>query len=146
MKSFKELLSYLLVAQVNFRNLHWMTTGIDFFPVHEKMGEYYQCLDGYIDDIAEISLMMGFGVVNIKEAIDILSDSHKEFTITEIKNKDSKEIFEESQEIWNIISDLIAEIINDQDLKLPSHIISKLDDMQFNAVKEAKYKLKNLLK
>lgn len=146
MKAFKELLAYLIVSQVNFRNLHWVTTGIDFFPVHEKMGEYYACLDGYIDEIAEISLMLGYGVVNIKDAMEILSESEKEFTVTDIEDKKAKDIFEESKKIWETISELIGHITEDDNLKLPSHIVSKLDEMQYNAFKEAKYKLTQLLK
>ena len=100
--------------------------GKDFFPVHEKLEEYYDALNEAIDEIAECILMLGgkplaslkdfIATSSIEEASasyisseDIFTQVTKDFTylleeVTSIKKAaDEKEVFIVSAKMDNYI-------------------------------------------
>ena len=54
-----KLLSDLNVFYRKLQNYHWNIKGHDFFVVHEKLEEYYDCINTQIDEIAEHILILG---------------------------------------------------------------------------------------
>lgn len=48
-----------IVLGMKFHNLHWFLVGDDFFPMHEKLDEYYDDAEARIDEVAERLLMIG---------------------------------------------------------------------------------------
>ena len=53
------LLSDLNVFYRKLQNYHWNIKGRDFFTVHSKLEEYYNGVNGLIDEIAEHILSIG---------------------------------------------------------------------------------------
>lgn len=140
---FNEILAYLIFAQINFRNLHWNTTGLDFFPCHEKMSEYYKSIDDYIDEIAEICVMKGEKTVTAMNFLEILGDSDIKAKPITSDVKSSKEVYTEAQHIWKNISEILYKVSKSG---LSTGVVSKLDDLAYDAEKEATYKLALALK
>ena len=54
-----KLLSNLNVFYRKLQNYHWNIKGDDFFTVHQKLEEYYDCVNKQIDEIAEHILVLG---------------------------------------------------------------------------------------
>lgn len=48
-----------IVLGMKIHNLHWFLIGDDFFPMHEKLDEYYEDAQERIDEVAERLLMIG---------------------------------------------------------------------------------------
>ena len=84
------LLSDLNVFYRKLQNYHWNIKGRDFFTVHSKLEEYYNGVNGLIDEIAEHILSIGgeplgslkdyLNVTKIKEAENKKVDSTVIFT------------------------------------------------------------------
>ena len=53
------LLANLVVEYHKLQNLHWYVKGPDFFQAHAKLEEYYDEINGTIDEIAEVLLQIG---------------------------------------------------------------------------------------
>ncbi len=58
-KCLNEYLSDLKVFACKLQNYHWNVKGKEFFLMHEKLEEYYDCANKEIDEIAESILMIG---------------------------------------------------------------------------------------
>ncbi len=125
-KQLNNLLSDFVVEYHKLQNFHWYVKGKDFFPVHEKLEEYYDALNEAIDEIAECILMLGgkplaslkdfIATSSIEEASasyisseDIFTQVTKDFTylleeVTSIKKAaDEKEVFIVSAKMDNYI-------------------------------------------
>lgn len=58
-KCLNEYLSDLKVFATKLQNYHWNVNGKEFFIMHEKLEEYYDCANKEIDEVAESILMIG---------------------------------------------------------------------------------------
>lgn len=58
-KCLNEYLSDLKVFATKLQNYHWNVNGKEFFIMHEKLEEYYDCANKEIDEVAESILMLG---------------------------------------------------------------------------------------
>lgn len=58
-KCLNEYLSDLKVFATKLQNYHWNVKGKEFFIMHEKLEEYYDCANKEIDEVAESILMLG---------------------------------------------------------------------------------------
>ncbi|WP_028042924.1 Dps family protein [Candidatus Stoquefichus massiliensis] len=86
-KQLNHLLADFAVEYHKLQNYHWYIKGKDFFNVHAKLEEYYNYINGGIDDIAEKILMIGGKPIasmsefieysQIKEAQDEAISSHE---------------------------------------------------------------------
>ncbi len=83
-----ELLSDLNVFFRKLQNYHWNITGENFFEIHEKLEEYYDCVSKEIDEVAEQILTLGC------QPLGTLKDYLENTKISEASNKKvtSKEI------------------------------------------------------
>ena len=59
-KMLNDLLCDLNVLFRKLQNYHWNITGIEFFEIHEKLENYYDCVAKEIDEVAEQILTLGF--------------------------------------------------------------------------------------
>ena len=59
-KALNELLCDFNVLFRKLQNYHWNITGNDFFEMHEKLEEYYECIYKQIDDVAEQIATLGY--------------------------------------------------------------------------------------
>ena len=85
-----KMLCDLAVFYRKLQNYHWNIEGKDFFIIHEKLEEYYDDLNGQIDELAEHILMLGY------QPLGTLKDYIANTEIKEAKNEKiaSKTIFE----------------------------------------------------
>ena len=84
-KTIEKLNLYLANLNVLYRkvqNYHWNVTGTNFFIIHEKLEEYYNALNGQIDDVAERILALG------GRPLGTLKDYLEITTIKEAENKE----------------------------------------------------------
>lgn len=54
-----KLLADLVVEYHKLQNFHWYVKGEDFFQAHAKLEEYYDGVNGFIDEVAEAILQVG---------------------------------------------------------------------------------------
>ncbi len=76
-KLLKELNVFLADSNVLYRkvqNYHWNITGPRFFTLHAKLEEYYDGINGQIDEVAEKLLMLGAQPLGtMKDYLDVTS-------------------------------------------------------------------------
>lgn len=84
-KTVEKLNLYLANLNVLYRkvqNYHWNVTGTGFFAIHSKLEEYYDGINGQIDDVAERILSIG------GRPLGTLKDYLEITTISEAKNEE----------------------------------------------------------
>lgn len=80
-KKLNELLADLNVFFRKLQNYHWNIEGKEFFVLHEKLEEYYDCTSKEIDEIAEHIL------INRAQPLGTLKDYLQIASIKEAENK-----------------------------------------------------------
>ena len=106
MHPFRNLLAALILFQHNVKILHWNLVGVDFDPVHQLLGDYYDQLGEFIDDIAETSIQLEIPPVGLTEAFDILNGLNDDFVALE-----GKEIFT-SEESFNSLGIMFEKLLS----------------------------------
>lgn len=96
-KCLNEYLSDLKVFASKLQNYHWNVEGKDFFKMHEKLEEYYNCTNTEIDEIAESILMIG------GQPLGTLKDFIANAKIGEAKNEKINQ---------NVIFDVLIQDLN----------------------------------
>ena len=76
-----EFLADLNVFFRKLQNYHWNIEGKEFFVLHEKLEEYYDCVFKEIDEIAEHIL------INVGQPLGTLKDYLQISKISEAENK-----------------------------------------------------------
>lgn len=139
--------SSLVINSYNFRILHWKLKGLGFDGKHELVDEYRKQLDEYIDEIAEMLLMLGKeSIPNIRDLIVnansmqdskfLLIDGNKDYTVPEFFGM-----------IGEVLKNLLEKYEELSDCEgLPSDIKSKLDEHTYWIRKELDYKNKQRMK
>lgn len=73
-KKLNHLLANLVVEYHKLQNLHWYVEGPDFFQAHAKLEEYYDGINGAIDEVAEVILQLGGKpVASLREVLELAS-------------------------------------------------------------------------
>ena len=80
-KNLNQFLADLNVFFRKLQNYHWNIEGKDFFVIHEKLEEYYDCVADEIDEIAEHILING------AQPLGTLKDYLQVTKIQEAENK-----------------------------------------------------------
>lgn len=128
-----KLLSDLNIFYRKLQNYHWNIKGHDFFVVHEKLEEYYNCINEQIDEVAEHILILGgqplgrmkdyLQISTIQEANNekltsdvIYKNVTADITILLNLSKEIKKLAEEKTDYGT--SSLIDEYISDYSKKL----------------------------
>lgn len=101
-----KLLSDLNVFYRKLQNYHWNVKGHDFFTIHAKLEEYYNEVNGQIDEIAEhILILNGQPLGTMKDYIntsDIEEAKNEKITSQEIFTeviKDLEKLLEDVKQI-----------------------------------------------
>ena len=130
MCNLENIFAGLILYRHNIQLMHWNTIGCDFDPAHEKLGDYVDTLNDYIDEVAEIMKMLDCRpmclehvlecVKNTKSADFLYLDGDTDFT---------------SQAIWENVSTMFKGMVElyENTISLesfPGDIVSKLQEHQ----------------
>lgn len=140
MQNLQRLLACLMLYNSNIHVLHWKIKGVDFDPVHTLIGGYYDLIDTYIDDVAEICLQVGVDPVSVPEAIKMLGDDPAT-TFMILRGSDnfsSNEAFEKLDIMFKDLISLYDAVYKDS--AIPASIINTLQEQQQAIRKECCYK------
>jgi len=127
----QDLLKLLKVSNQNLQILHRNVASSNWFPTHEKLGEYYDKVQLILDDLCEMNLALGN-----KEPL--MSESLKSYDELEITERNEKESFNLVIEMFN---NIVIEINRVLEKEIPDDFKNKLQEYQEYFRKEAEYKL-----
>lgn len=119
-----KLLSSLVVFHRNLQAYHWYITGPDFFPVHQKLEEYYDEAAEAVDAIAELILMIG-GKPETRIAEYLRNSTIKE---ADWNNQRSNEIMNAVKADIKTLLSLVKEIKKEADSNDNYLVSTKMDD------------------
>lgn len=145
MNEFKRLLAAITLYAHNVHVLHWKIYGIDFDPVHEKLGEYYDLLNGHVDDVAEIGMQIGVDPPGFVGVVDFVKDDDQ-FSYVVLRGSDnfsSRQAFEQVNKMFEHLIQIYDQVIATD---IPADIINKLQEHQFDIRKQLQYKNKQRLR
>jgi DNA-binding ferritin-like protein (oxidative damage protectant) len=138
------LLASLILNTHNIRVLHWNVVGIDFDPVHKILDKYYNTLQQFTDEIAEISLQLNIPTLGMIDAFKVLKDDEKEYiSLSGSKFYSSVEVFEQVEKIFSGLIIAYEEACRDENI--PSDINNKLEEHIYYLRKELRYKNRSRL-
>lgn len=145
MNEFQRLLASLILFTHNTKILHWKIGGVDFDPVHEKLGSYYALLDGLIDEIAEIGMQFDINPVGLFTALQLLeTDTGYNYLVLDgTESFDSKKAFENIQIMFTSLLSLYEKACSVK--IITSDVVNKLEEHMFIIRKELSYKNKQRL-
>jgi DNA-binding ferritin-like protein len=127
--NYKLLLAKLIACHHNLRILHWNVYGLDFDPVHQLLGDYYEQLSDFVDSVAELGMQVNISPLGLTEAVSLLETDAGEHEILLGDDKFS------SSSVFNAINRMFGSLIDQYDSVieakgLPSDIINKLEEQQ----------------
>ena len=122
-KCLNEYLSDLKVFACKLQNYHWNVKGKEFFVMHEKLEEYYDCTNEAIDEVAESILMIG------GQPLGTLRDFINNAKIGEAKNEKvcQQVVFDALLQDFNMLLDKSIKIKEEADAN-KAYLISTLMD------------------
>ena len=141
-KQLKILMGALNLYRYNFRIMHWKSKGKQFKKVHELMADYYEMLDGFIDEIAEISLMFNIEPLSYEDTLTVLNASDLQFE--QIQGRETFDCIEAVKKSGQFFNQLIS-LYEDVKKDMPGDITSKLEEHQYTMRLESQYKGKMTL-
>ena len=136
----------LVLYDYNIRILHWKTCGLDFGTKHLLMDDYHSQLNSYTDEISEILMMTGnTDIPTFDQIIEIIKEDDEEDYIILDGDVyfDASKIISTTKLMFDHLIKLYYGIISDE--KLPSDIISVLEEHLYWIRKESSYKLRSHL-
>lgn len=129
-----ELLMMLKIYANNIQILHRHIVGQNWNSNHERLQEYYEKVQECLDDLTELFMSIEYSEPSLKESLDYVPE-------IEIKNRTATDSFKIVQTYFR---NLLAEM-NRLKSKLPSDVVSKMEEYQEWFRLEADYKLKQEL-
>jgi len=147
MSILEKIFNTLVLYQYNMRALHWKVKGLDFDNAHGLADEYAKKLDGFIDEVAEILMMIGKEPKNLKTVVaSTESDPNEGYLLVSC---DNGSYYTKEQMLASIVQ-MFTHLIRLYDAAskeqvIPEDIISKLQEHQYYFRLECDYKSKNRL-
>ena len=129
-----ELLMMLKIYANNIQVLHRHIVGQNWNSNHERLQEYYEKVQKCLDDLTELFMSIEYSEPSLNESLDYVPE-------IEIKNRTATDSFKLVQTYFR---NLLAEM-NRLKSKLPSDVVSKMEEYQEWFRLEADYKLKQEL-
>ena len=129
-----ELLMMLKIYANNIQVLHRHIVGQNWNSNHERLQEYYEKVQKCLDDLTELFMSVEYSEPSLNESLDYVPE-------VEIKNRTATDSFKLVQTYFR---NLLAEM-NRLKSKLPSDVVSKMEEYQEWFRLEADYKLKQEL-
>ena len=123
-ESLNLFLSDLAVFYRKLQNYHWNVKGKDFFVVHEKLEEDYDCINKQIDEIGEHILILG------GEPLGTMKDYLANTKIAEAKNEriDSCNIYINIEADYRILQECARKIKEEAEQEKDYATSSLMDD------------------
>lgn len=129
-----ELLMMLKIYANNIQVLHRHIVGQNWSSNHERLQAYYEKVQECLDDLTELFMSVEYSEPSLNESLDYVPE-------IEIKNRTATDSFKLVQTYFR---NLLAEM-NRLKSKLPSDVVSKMEEYQEWFRLEADYKLKQEL-
>lgn len=128
------LFALAMQAMVDYHNiavLHHNLIGGAWLGDHENLGEYYDYISNFVDDIIEQNIELGGREPSIAEAVSACG-------CINVINRDKNESYNIVRGIFNCLIAMIEEAKS----SVPGDVVSALENYQNYFRKEAEYKLK----
>ena len=125
----QEFIVFLKSSVVNMATLHRNLVGDNWFVIHEVLGEYYEKLNDFEDEIVEGLIGGGFKDQSLRGSEEIIEA--KDFT--------ANEALDIAQKIFSTLSEGIASLIKMEGMPVGLH--SVFDEFQKWLHVEGNYKL-----
>lgn len=123
-KQLNQLLADFVVEYHKLQNFHWYVKGKDFFTVHAKLEEWYDAINGAIDEVAEMILMLKMEpLASLKEFMEV----------SRIKEADgihrsSADVFKEVKNDFSYLLESVAAVKKNADEKDVYMVSALMDD------------------
>jgi len=141
----QRLMAAQILFQHNLKILHWNVIGLDFDPVHELLGGYYEYFNDLIDDTAEFCKSLSVNVISLHEAMEILEND--DIAFMSINGSDSfvsKDCFEKVGNMFDIMIKLYDMAFTYD--TIPASIVNKMQESQQWFRKESHFKNRQRLR
>lgn len=125
-----ELAKYLISAGISVKYLHHNLVGGNWFSNHERLGDYYNYINQFEDEVVEQAIMLGCQEPSVEEAIQT-------YPTLKVQPRDKQETFSQLK----IIFDTIVSMVEGAKGGLPADVASKFEEYQNYLRKEADYKV-----
>ena len=129
-QSLLELAKYLISAGISIKYLHHNLVGGNWFSNHERLGDYYNYINQFEDEVIEQAIMLGSQEPSVEEALQA-------YPALNVQPRDKQETFSQLK----IIFDTIVSMVEGSKDGLPADVISKFEEYQNYLRKEADYKV-----
>ena len=107
----QELLAVLTLYRSNFQNLHWNAKGIDFDNAHKEITtDYYEMVNGTIDQIAEMATRNGINPMNLIDLVNSINNSERNYYSVDASQLYSREDIVQASDI--MLKDIIDLLIS----------------------------------
>lgn len=114
----QELLAALLLAESNFKVMHWKYKGDQFDNYHKEVtSDYYTLCSDQADIVAEIIMRLDDDEdpLNYSEVLEVIDDSDNEYLIVDSDSYYSKEdVVKNTDNIFSGILKLIESILQEE--------------------------------
>jgi len=137
-----KIFNALVLYSYNMRALHWKIKGKNFDGKHFLAQDYYQRLDAFVDEVAEMMMMLGHAPKDLKTVLDsTANDPSETFLVVSCEYGQSYTEEQMTQSVNEMFCHLMALYeAAGKDESLPSDVRSKLDEHVYYFRLEARYK------
>lgn len=125
MSKMKDLFVSLVLNKHNLQIMHWNCFGVDFDPTHEKLAQYIDQLDTYIDEVAEMLKMCGEAPLSLTECVEYAQASDVAYIVLPNTDYCARAIWANCKSIFESLTNIYLSI---SDSDYPRDIVSKLDE------------------
>lgn len=130
----ERLCGMLKVLTENVKYIHKNVSGINFFETHKNLDEYYELLSDITDELIEVFLAFD----DFKEPI--FSENY--YQLERATEYSTSRAYAIVQKYFNILIEEMEKVKSE----VPSYIISKIEEYQYDLFKIANYMIKQRLK
>lgn len=132
MNAYQQLCAYLRILAANLMGLHHNLTGGNWFSDHERIGGYYDRVNGMLDELIERGLSLGIRPPTIAEAVLAYSG--------EVLSSDPREAAESYRTIQEGFR-RTAKMMEQAAAEVPPDVQNRIQEWQYMLNLEADYKL-----
>ena len=128
MDSLKTLFSTVILYRHNLHVLHWKAKGCDFDCIHGLLDTYVDKFNGFVDEIAEIMLMMGTNPLSIQDCLKIAEDDSDitHIIIDPNSDYDAEECINHVKTMFDTLMNVYENVCDEDDI--PNDIIATFDN------------------
>ncbi len=132
MNEFQRLVAFLKVSYNNLTTLHRNLVGEEWFPTHEKIGEYYEYTAEVVDDLAEIGISLGYSEPTVADSVLMFQTD-----VLPAQPRGVEESLRKAMEIFRSV----AGMMDSASPSTPPDVQNKILEYRYWFNKEANYKL-----